>query len=215
MEDKLRQAGRCVSGGWPGGIHFGGTGGICTDIILADYSLPGFSRRGPGDRREEMSGDSVHLCVGALGEVAIELLKKGATDYVLKDRLAKLPPAVRRALDELTERAERRKFEQALRESEKKYRTVFDNTGTAMIAVKDDGTIVMANHEFEKLTGLAKKEIEHKKSWPDFICADDHNKIAKLKNNSGKLLQDEADNREVRFLGAGGEARTCWSLSPL
>lgn len=211
MEDELRQAGLLFVSRRVARRHSFLTAleEFAPDIILADYSLPGFGGKEALEIAVKKCPEIPFIFVsGALGEeLAIELLKKGATDYVLKDRLAKLPPAVRRALDELTERAERRKFEQALRESEKKYRTVFDNTGTAMIAVKDDGTIVMANHEFEKLTGLAKKEIEHKKSWPDFICADDHNKIAKLKNNSGKLLQDEADNREVRFLGAGGEAR--------
>lgn len=179
------------------------------DIILADYNLPGFGGKEALEIAVKECPEIPFIFVsGALGEeLAIELLKKGATDYVLKDRLAKLPPAVRRALDELTERMERNKFEQALRESEKKYRTVFDNTGTAMITVKDDGTIVMANHEFEKLTGFVKREIEHKKSWHDFICADGQDKITKLKNRSGKPLHDETDNREVRFRGAGGEAR--------
>src|SRR5439155_1148639 len=59
---------------------------------------------------------------GTLGEErAIEVLKGGVTDYVLKDRLSRLSPAVRRALDEAVERAERRRAEEALRESEERY----------------------------------------------------------------------------------------------
>jgi len=57
---------------------------------------------------------------GRLGEeAAIESLKSGATDYVLKNRLSRLVPAVHRALDEATEREERKKAEEALRESER------------------------------------------------------------------------------------------------
>jgi len=69
---------------------------------------------------------------GALGEeMAIDLLKKGATDYVLKNRLSRLEPAVSRALHEVEERTERERAEHALTESEVRYRTIFENTGTA------------------------------------------------------------------------------------
>ncbi len=62
------------------------------------------------------------LVSGTLGEErAIEILKGGVTDYVLKDRLSRLFPAVRRALEEAAERAERRRAEEALRESEERY----------------------------------------------------------------------------------------------
>ena len=60
---------------------------------------------------------------GAIGEeVAIDTLKRGATDYVLKDRLSRLVPAVKRALREAADRRERLQAEAALRESEQRYR---------------------------------------------------------------------------------------------
>ncbi len=59
------------------------------------------------------------LVSGALGEeIAIEALKIGATDYVLKTRLSRLAPSIRRALREADERAERKRAEEALRRSE-------------------------------------------------------------------------------------------------
>src|SRR5439155_13974039 len=62
------------------------------------------------------------LLSGTLGEErAIEILKNGVTDYIIKDRLTRLCPAVRRALEEAAERAERARFEQALRQSEERY----------------------------------------------------------------------------------------------
>jgi PAS domain S-box-containing protein len=179
------------------------------DIILADYNLPGFDGKTAlkivGEKFPEIPFIFVS---GALGEeLAIELLKKGATDYVLKNRLARLGPSVKRALDELEDRQERKKAEIALKESENKYRTIFDNTGTAMIILENQGTIILTNREFEKLTGYAKKEIENKKSWIDFIHSDDHKRILELKKRPKKHSHDTSDHREIRFINRNNEVR--------
>lgn len=57
----------------------------------------------------------------------------------------------------------------ALVESEKRYRTIFETTGTATIIIEDDKTISMVNTEFENLSGFTKQEIEGKRIWTDFI----------------------------------------------
>jgi DNA-binding NarL/FixJ family response regulator len=86
------------------------------DLILADYSLPGFDGRAALKIVVDKYNDTPFIFVsGALGEeLAIELLKKGATDYVLKSRLSRLVPSVKRALNELAERNERKKAENEL-----------------------------------------------------------------------------------------------------
>jgi len=93
-------------------------GGI--DLILADYRLPSFD--GISALKLAMKGrpDVPFIFVsGTLGEeVAIEALKLGATDYVLKTSLSRLAPSVERALREGTQRAERKRTEEALRKSE-------------------------------------------------------------------------------------------------
>jgi two-component system sensor histidine kinase UhpB len=96
------------------------------DIILADYSLPSFDGVSALKIAMEKCPDTPFIFVsGALGEeMAIELLKKGATDYVLKDRLTRLGPAVTRALKEVEERNERKRAE---RESETLYRQFFQD----------------------------------------------------------------------------------------
>ncbi|MGA2128209.1 MAG: ATP-binding protein [Xanthobacteraceae bacterium] len=90
------------------------------DLILADYSLPSFD--GISALRLALAArpDLPFIFVsGTLGEeVAIDALKIGATDYVLKTRLSRLVPAVQRAMREAEERAKRKKAEQALRRSE-------------------------------------------------------------------------------------------------
>jgi len=90
------------------------------DLILADYTLPSFDGLSALRIAQQRSPDVPFIFVsGTLGEdVAIEALKTGATDYVLKTRLARLGPAVTRALSEAREKAERARAETALRRSE-------------------------------------------------------------------------------------------------
>jgi two-component system, NtrC family, sensor kinase len=79
------------------------------DVILSDYSLPAFDGITALQLRLERAPDTPFIFVtGALGEeLAIDLLKQGATDYVLKNRLSRLSVAVNRALREVEERRER------------------------------------------------------------------------------------------------------------
>ncbi|HXG72458.1 MAG TPA: response regulator [Gemmatimonadaceae bacterium] len=83
------------------------------DLIVADFAIPGFdgisAQRLALERRPEVPFVFVSGTMGE--EVAIERLKAGATDYVLKQRIQRLPSAVRRALDETRDRRERRRAE--------------------------------------------------------------------------------------------------------
>jgi PAS domain S-box-containing protein len=90
------------------------------DIILADFNLPGFDAFGALTLRDEICPDIPLICVsGSIGEeTAIELIKQGAVDYVLKDRLARLSYAIKRALDEAKEKEKGKQAEEEL----KKYR---------------------------------------------------------------------------------------------
>jgi len=63
--------------------------------------------------------------------------------------------------------------EQALQESENRYRTIFEKTGTAMIIIEEDTTISLANTEFEKLSGYTREETEGKRSWTEHVLAED------------------------------------------
>jgi PAS domain S-box-containing protein len=91
-----------------------------TDLILADYALPSFDGLSALKLAQSARPDLPFIFVsGTLGEeVAIDALKVGATDYVLKTRLSRLVPSVQRALREAEERAERGKAEEELRRSE-------------------------------------------------------------------------------------------------
>ena len=88
------------------------------NLILSDYNLPEFDGLSALKIKKEIIPDVPFIMVsGAIGEeFAVETLRNGATDYVLKDNISKLVPAVRRALEEAEEYSKRKKAEQKLKE---------------------------------------------------------------------------------------------------
>jgi PAS domain S-box-containing protein len=101
------------------------------DLVLSDYSLPSFDGLSALQIRQEISPELPFILVsGMLGEdAAIESLTSGATDYVLKHRLERLVPAVRRAVREAEERIKRKRTEKALRRSEERLHLAAESTG--------------------------------------------------------------------------------------
>ena len=126
----------------------------CPDVVLADYNLHGWRGMDALDilRREGLDVPLI-LVSGALGEeTAVECLKQGATDYVLKDRLVRLPLAVRRALRE-------KHLREAQRCSEELFRRAVDALPTGILMVDGRGKILLANREAEKQFGYRPDEI--------------------------------------------------------
>jgi len=128
------------------------------DIILADFALPGFDAHGALELAKVACPGTPFICVsGTIGEEAtVELLKHGADDCVLKDRMARLPFAVQRAIDD-------RAHGQTLTESERRFRSLFENllNGYAYCRmIYDDAgeaadfVYLDVNPAFERLTGL-------------------------------------------------------------
>src|SRR5918994_2323822 len=98
------------------------------DLIFSDYSLPSFDGLSALKLAKEIRPEVPFILVsGAIGEDrAIEALKSGATDYVLKQRMERLVPAVRRAVSEAEEWKERKRIQEALRRSEQQFRTLVE-----------------------------------------------------------------------------------------
>jgi len=132
------------------------------DLIFSDYTMPGFDGRAALLIAREKCPDTPFLFVsGTIGEdTAIEALKNGATDYVLKHRLMRLNPAVDRALRETEERAERDRAELAMRESEHKYREVFECLAdAAFLTDAKTGKIIDTNRCAETMLGCGRGQI--------------------------------------------------------
>jgi len=129
-------------------------------LILSDHRLPAFDGPAALEIARTRSPEVPFLFVsGAIGEeVAIEMLRRGATDYVLKDSLSRLGPAVRRALAEAEARAKSKQAEEALRVSEQKYRDVVENASDAVFVIQD-GRIAFFNRRTEEQTGYGREEL--------------------------------------------------------
>ena len=150
------------------------------DLILADYSLPGFDGLSALEIAKTRCPDVPFIFIsGKMGEeLAIETLKSGATDYVLKDRISRLGPSVRRALKEATERVAREKAVEELRMSHEQLRhlaahlqsvreeeragvarEIHDELGQALTALKMDLSWVAENVRDEAVVMQLKDDI--------------------------------------------------------
>ncbi len=131
------------------------------DVILSDYNVPGFGGLAALAISREVRPEVPFLFVsGALGEErAIELLKRGATDYVLKHNLDRLIPCVERALAEVHEREERLRAEQALRRSEARSRALIAALAEGIALQDPQGRFVEVNSAALALLGRSREQL--------------------------------------------------------
>lgn len=130
------------------------------DIILADYSMPQFE--GPQALRlaRERGIDIPFIIVsGTIGEeIAVTVMKEGASDYLLKDRLVRLGPAVKQALEQRQLRLAEQQAAEALRESRERTRLILDTAYDAFMAMDADGRITDWNKQAEATFGWTREE---------------------------------------------------------
>lgn len=117
------------------------------DVILMDFTLPSFDGLTALDLVKQNQPDTpVIMFSGTIGEEnAIECIKRGAVDYVLKHKTEKLIPAVHRALKESENRTMRKKAEKALQENKEQTEALMNATPNVMILIDRDGIILATN----------------------------------------------------------------------
>ncbi len=99
---------------------------------------------------------------------------------------------------------ERKQAEEALLQSEQRYRTVFDNSGTSMIIIDENTVIVLCNAEWVKLSGYSREETEGKKSWTEFIHEEDVEAMRKYHAERRVDPTDVPRQYEFRFVDRHG-----------
>ncbi|MGE3309134.1 MAG: SpoIIE family protein phosphatase [Limisphaerales bacterium] len=127
------------------------------DIVLADYNMPAFNAP-QALRILQAAGLDIPFIIvsGGIGEdVAVAAMKAGAHDYVMKGSPARLLPAVDRELREAEMRRKRREAEGKLRESELRYRSLWETSPDAVLLCDEAGEIGFANPAAETVFGLA------------------------------------------------------------
>ncbi len=107
------------------------------------------------------------------GLISVSVPAEFATDPEEQTLLQEAAVDIASALHGTELEEEQRRAELALRESDDRYRAVFESTGTATIIIEEDTTISLANQEFERLSGYSREEVEGKKSWTEFVVPED------------------------------------------
>lgn len=148
------------------------------DIILSDFRLPQFNAITALEELQRTGKDIPFIIVSqAIGEgVAVELMRAGAADYVMKSSLKRLAPAVEREVKEAQVRAEARKSAAALAESEKKFRLLAENSADFISRHRLDGTTTYVSPAFTREWGYKESDLIGKSPY-DFGHPDDIERI--------------------------------------
>ncbi len=175
------------------------------DLVISDYVIPGFGGMAALNVLRESELDIPFIILsGKIGEdVAVEALQAGANDYLLKDRLTRLGPAIDRALKEASQRRKRRQAEQALRESEERYRRLVESCPEAMFITAQD-RIEFVNPAGVNLLGANSPVELIGKPFLDFVDSEFRDLVEEhlrqsLEGMEGPLLEEKM----VRLDGGG------------
>ncbi len=167
------------------------------DIIFSDFSLPTYNGLKALERSMSIRPEVPFILVsGTLGEdAAVESMKKGATDYVLKNKLYKLLPTINRALVEAKEKK--------LRESaENRYGILIESARDIIFTISTGGLIISLNNAFNEITGLNREDWIGKE-FSGLIHPDDRD-LALFRFNSVKE-GSRSESYEMRFINSSGE----------
>ena len=137
---------------------------LVPDIILSDYSLPTFSGMRAFELRQEIAPDTPFIFVsGTVGEEkSIELIKKGVTDYVLKDKIFSLAQKIERALAENEDRVNKRIAELTIEFERNNLKALINNTHDLMWSVDRNFNLITSNQGFDgMLKQIAGKSLPH------------------------------------------------------
>ena len=174
------------------------------DLILADYTLPNFGAREALRLIQERGVDVPFIIVsGTIDEVsAVNAMRAGAHDYVLKGHLERLFPAIERELADGARRRERLRTEAELRVAQQRFSATFNQAAVGMAHTTPDGHFVMVNQRLAEMFGLSEDRLLGL-SLDDFLLPSEH---AAYREQLGHLLAGDTSGYriEVNLLRAAG-----------
>ncbi|MCE5265621.1 MAG: PAS domain S-box protein [Deltaproteobacteria bacterium] len=131
------------------------------DVILSDYDLPRYTGAlALAEAKKRCPDVPFILVTGAVSEDrAIEILTSGAKDYVMKSRLNRVVPAVRRALEEAEEHRARKKAEEEVRAASLYSRTLIEASLDPLVTISPDGKVMDVNKATEEATGVPRDQM--------------------------------------------------------
>src|SRR5713101_2138166 len=178
------------------------------DVILSDFSMPGFDGMAALALAREICPDTPFIFVsGTIGEeFAVRALRSGATDYVMKTNLVRLPAAVERALQEAKERAARRKTEEELDALRERLRSIVSTLPDVVwSAAVPSREILYVSPPTSTVFGRTQKEVyESRMLWGEPIHPEDRPRMMSMWQNA---VVDDTFEAEYRIVKPGGEIR--------
>ena len=151
------------------------------DIILSDFRLPRFNARKALELLQQTGIDIPFVVVsGAIGEeTAVELMRAGAHDYLMKNNLTRLAAAVTREIKEAQDRREHRRAAEALRESEERWKFALEGAGDGVWDWNVPGRKVLFSTRWKEMLGYAESEIGGEvEEWEKRVHPDDRPRVA-------------------------------------
>jgi two-component system, cell cycle sensor histidine kinase and response regulator CckA len=150
------------------------------DVVIADYTLPAFSGPAALKLLQQQCCDIPFIIVsGTIGEeTAVAAMKAGAHDYLTKGNLARLVPAIEREMREAEERQRRSHAEQALRESEERFRQLAENISESVFWMADPGAgqFLYISPAYEKIWGRSSAAVAVQ-DWLETIHPEDRQSV--------------------------------------
>ena len=164
------------------------------DLILCDYSMPGFSAFSALEIYSQNGLDMPFIIVSGTiaDEIAVDAMKAGAHDYIMKNNMARLNPAIERELREAENRRGRKRADQELKRSEEKYRTLFEESRDAIYMSAQQGDLIDFNQSTLDLFGYSREEMFGLGTEAIFVDIDEYNRFRKELEQKGSVRDFEA-----------------------
>jgi PAS domain S-box-containing protein len=163
------------------------------DIILSDYKLPGFDAPRALEllQQEGLEIPFVIVTGAVTEETVVECMKRGAADYLLKDRMVRLGPAVRRALEESELRTQKRASEAALRKSNERFQELVETTNVIPCELDlETWRFTYVGPQAVTLLGYPTEEWYREGFWNAHVHPEDRNALFQLRGQLGASAKD-------------------------
>ena len=168
-------------------------------IVISDYVMPRFSGLAALKLLHERGVDLPFIMVsGRMGEdAAVEAMRAGAHDYLLKDRLSRLVPAIKRELNDAVVRRERRMAEEALSATEARFHSLVEHSLVGIFMLQDD-IFIYVNPKLGEIFGYLPEELIESRSMLELVVADDQIRVL---TQFLRPLMDGSDSLHFFFRG--------------
>jgi PAS domain S-box-containing protein len=147
----------------------------------------------------------------ALGILCVSTPKHWVADEEEKKLIQEVGRDIAFTLASIDSENVKNEAERLLQESEDRYRSVFENSGAAVVIIEEDTTLSMVNSQFEKLCGWSKAEIEGKMRWPEFVAPADKLRMLEYHRQRRNEPGAAPSEYEFRFIDRAGKEKIIFS----